>query len=164
MQTTGYPLRSPNVTRPRSDYELDAESEDTGKLVLVVDDSHMICQIVKFSLAKYGINTRPFHSGVDALTALKEGVVPIPDLVLLDIGMPHMRGYAVASLLRSRGEFRSVPIVMLSGHDGLIDRWRALRVGATDFISKPFDEDDLVRKVCALLNLEVVLDDPVQSE
>jgi twitching motility two-component system response regulator PilG len=96
-----------------------------------------------------------FHSGVDALNALKEGAAPVPDLVLLDINLPHMNGYDVATLLSHKREFHSVPIVMLSGHDGIIDRFRAKRAGADEFISKPFDEPELVNKIFPLLALDI---------
>ncbi len=155
MHSSGSIPRNPGGPRTRPLYDPDTVDEDSGKLVLVVDDSHMICRIVKFELQKYGISTMFFHSGVDALNALNEGIVPVPDLVLLDINLPHMNGYDVATLLNSRGEFRSVPIVMLSGRDGIFDRLRAKRAGADDFISKPFDEPELVTKVFPLLDLAI---------
>lgn len=157
MDSFGSSPRSSKAARTRPLQDLIDMDDDTstGKLVMVVDDSRMICRIVEYSLGHYGISTVPFYSGVDALNALNEGTVPVPDLVLLDIGMPHMSGYDVASLLTHRREFRSVPIVMLSGHDGIFDRLRARHAGADEFISKPFDEQDLVRKVFPLLDLEL---------
>ncbi len=156
MQSYSLSSRDVGGSRQRPTYAIDDESvteDDNGKLVLVVDDSQMICRIVKFSLEHYGINTVPFYSGIDALSALDEGTVPIPDLVLLDIGMPVMNGYDVTSLLRGHKALRDVPIVMLSGHDGIFDRFRARRVGADDFIAKPFERAELLRKVFSLLKL-----------
>lgn len=158
MQSFGFSPRDPRDARTRPLYDDmfdDDDDNDNGKLVMVVDDSMMICRIVEFSLGHYGISTVPFYNGVDALNALSEGAVPIPDLVLLDITMPHMSGYDVASLLSSKREFRSVPIIIISGKDGIIDRFRARRAGADDYITKPFEEEELVRKVCLLLNLEL---------
>lgn len=141
-------FRSPSLTRPLSD-----EEEENGKLIFIIDDSPVICRIVEHSLAEFEITTLPFHSGIAALNALRMREVPIPDLVLLDIGMPHMNGYDVASLLNDREEFKSVPIVMLSGHDGIFNRLRAKHAGADDFIAKPFDKPELIRKIFPLLNL-----------
>ena len=155
MQAFGSIPRNPGASRTRPLYDPEPGADDNSKLVLVVDDSNMICRIVKFSLQKYGISTMLFHSGVDALNALNEGAAPIPDLVLLDINLPHMNGYDVATLLSHKQEFRSVPIVMLSGHDGIIDRFRAKRAGADEFISKPFDEPELVNKIFPLLALDI---------
>ena len=142
-------------TRPLHDFDDFPAGEEEGKLVMVVDDSHMICRIVEFSLEHYGISTVPFYSGVDALNALNDGAVPVPDLVLLDISMPDMSGYDVASMLNGNKAFKSVPIVMLSGHDGIFDRLKARRVGADDFIAKPFDKPQLVRKIFPLLALTI---------
>src|SRR5690349_20827067 len=99
MHAFGSIPRNPGASRTRPLYGPEPGADDSGKLVLVVDDSNMICRIVKFSLQKYGISTMLFHSGVDALNALKEGAAPVPDLVLLDINLPHMNGYDVATLL-----------------------------------------------------------------
>jgi CheY-like chemotaxis protein len=145
-------------TRPLRDLQFDLDHIE-GKLVLVIDDSPMICRIVEFSLREYGINAISFYSGVDALNALHEGVIPVPDLVLLDIKLPVMSGYDIAGMLTNNRTFRRngrpVPIVMLSSKDGIFDRFRAKRAGAEDFISKPFDKPDLIRKVFPLLDLEL---------
>lgn len=155
MHSFGSSPRNPGNSNTRPVLDPMISDDSSGKLVIVVDDSPMICRIVKFSLAKYGIMTKPFSNGIDALHALNEGSTPIPDLVLLDITMPHMSGYDVAALLNNKKEFQSVPIVMLSGRDGIFDRLRARRAGADDFISKPFDDADLVCKVFPLLDLEI---------
>jgi twitching motility two-component system response regulator PilG len=142
--------------RTRPLYDINGEDDDNGKLVVVIDDSHLICRIVEFSLREYAINTVSFYSGIDAINALRNGTIPIPDLVLLDINMPDMNGYNVASLLKSNKALReTLPIVMLSGRDGIFDRIRARRVGAEDFISKPFHKPELVRKIFPLLGLDL---------
>jgi twitching motility two-component system response regulator PilG len=160
MNSFNVPPRIPGAahTRPLRDIQYDLEHIE-GKLVLVIDDSPMICRIVEFSLREYGINAISFYSGVDALTALQEGVIPVPDLVLLDIKLPVMSGYNIAGMLTNNRTFRRngrpVPIVMLSSKDGIFDRLRAKRAGAEDFISKPFEKPDLIRKVFAFLDLEL---------
>src|SRR6185312_1838794 len=82
-----------------------------------------------------------------------------PDLVLLDIKLPVMSGYDIAGMLTNNRTFRRngrpVPIVMLSGKDGIFDRFRAKRAGAEDFIAKPFEKRDLIRKVFPLLDLDL---------
>lgn len=145
-------------TRPLRDIQFDLDTIE-GKLVLVIDDSPMICRIVEFSLREYAINTISFYNGIDALNAFHDRTVPVPDLVLLDIKMPVMSGYVVAGMLNGNRTFlregRPVPIVMLSAKDGLFDRIRAKRVGAEDFISKPFERYDLIRKIFPLMGLEI---------
>jgi CheY-like chemotaxis protein len=146
---------NPGGPRPASPTRPVDHDKDNGKLVLVIDDSQMICRIVQFSLAEFSINTVPFRSGIDAINALRAGLVPVPDLVLVDIRMPHMSGYDVASLLSSKPEFKGVPIVMLSGRGRMIDRLRAKHAGAIDYIKKPFDKLELIQKIFALLKLKV---------
>ena len=160
MQSSGMSLRSLGgaLTRPLHESYIDDDMDD-GKLVIVIDDSPMICRIVEFSLREYAINTISFYSGIDALNALHDRTAPVPDLVLLDIKMPDLSGYAVAGMLNGNRTFRRngrpVPIVMLSSKDGLFDRIRARRVGAEDFIAKPFDRYELIRKVFPILGLEI---------
>lgn len=167
MHSFGISPRNPGGvhTRPLRDIYTEPERDgnrlfdNEGKLVFVIDDSPMICRIVEFSLREYAINTLSFYSGVEALNALHDGAVPVPDLVLLDIRMPIMSGYDVAGMLTGNRTFRRngrpVPIVMLSSRDGIFDRLRAKHVGAEDFVAKPFKTPDLVRKVFPLLDLEL---------
>ena len=160
MHSFGVPPRNPGGahTRPLRELHFDFEHME-GKLVVVIDDSPMICRIIEFVLREHGINTISFYSGVDALNALHDGVVPVPDLVLLDINLPVMNGYDVAGMLNGNRTFRRngrpVPIVMLSGKDGIFDRFRAKRAGAEDFVSKHFEKPDLIRKIFPLLGLDL---------
>jgi twitching motility two-component system response regulator PilG len=140
--------RQSSVTRPLNDVE------GSGKLVMVIDDSKVICRIVQYALADYAIATIPFSSGVDAINALTSRAVPIPDLVLVDIRMPDMNGYDVTRVLHSNKAFNGVPIVMLSGRDGIFNRIWANFAGADEFISKPFDRPAFVRKIFELLRLD----------
>jgi DNA-binding response OmpR family regulator len=155
---------NPGGSRPASPTVPLSQDNGNGKLVLVIDDSQMICRIVQYSLAEVDIQTVPFHSGIDAINALRAGAVPVPDLVLLDIGMQHMSGYDVAKLLSSKDEFKGVPIVMLSGKGRIIDRLRAKHAGAIDYITKPFEKREFVRKIFALLKLNVPEFEPTPTD
>lgn len=121
--------------------------------VMVVDDSPAVRSVVEISLRRVGIPAVAFKGGLDALAALSDGALAPPKVLLLDIGMPKMDGYEVARVFRSNRALESVSIIMLSGHDGLIDRARAKMVGASDFIAKPFRSADLVRRVCVALGI-----------
>jgi twitching motility two-component system response regulator PilG len=67
-----------------------------------------------------------------------------PDLILCDITMPELDGYEVCAMLRHSTAFRLIPIIMLTGKDGFIDRVRARMVGATDYLTKPFTDQELL--------------------
>jgi twitching motility two-component system response regulator PilG len=70
-----------------------------------------------------------------------------PDLILLDIGMPNVDGYQLCSLIRKSSSLKDIPIVMVTGNKGLINRARANMAGATDYLTKPFIQADLLKMV-----------------
>lgn len=113
--------------------------------ILVADDEPHIGKIIqmKLELGPYRVTLVP--DGRAALEAL-EGDEPI-DLVLLDIMMPHMSGLEVLARLREVPRWRSTPVIMLTakGQDG--DRKRALELGATDFLTKPFSPNKLLARI-----------------
>ena len=67
-----------------------------------------------------------------------------PALILLDINMPEINGYDLCAMLRRNELFQRVPIIMLTGRDGMLDRIRAKLVGATDYMTKPFEPEQLI--------------------
>lgn len=122
-------------------------------LVMVIDDSMCVRRVVELSLQNVGISTVAFPDGPSALDAFSSGRLAPPRVLLLDIGMPRMTGYEVASLIRRRKEFAETRIIWISGHDGILDRTRALLIGRVDFIAKPFKSAELVRRVCRALGV-----------
>ncbi len=112
--------------------------------ILVVDDSPTIRKLVTMTLEKYGHQVLSATNGLDALNKLKEVV---PDLILSDINMPHMDGYQLCKMIRGNSVTRSVPVIMLSGKDGIFDKLRGRMVGATAYITKPFEIDSLLQLI-----------------
>lgn len=112
--------------------------------ILVVDDSPTIRKLVTMTLEKYGHHVLSATNGLDALNKLKEVV---PDLILSDINMPHMDGYQLCKMIRGNIVTRNVPIIMLSGKDGIFDKLRGRMVGATAYITKPFEIDSLLQLI-----------------
>ena len=112
--------------------------------ILVVDDSPTIRKLVKMTLEKYGHQVFAATNGLDALNQLKEVV---PDLILSDINMPHMDGYQLCKMIRGNAITHNVPVVMLSGKDGIFDKLRGRLVGATAYITKPFEIDSLLQLI-----------------
>ncbi|MBK7512656.1 MAG: response regulator [Chloracidobacterium sp.] len=113
-----------------------------GKTILVVDDSPTVRKLISSKLEKSGHNVVCAEDGVDAMTVLESTV---PDLVLLDIAMPRMDGYAVCKLIRSNDATKEVPVVMISGKDGFFDKVRGRMAGTTGYITKPFGPETLMR-------------------
>ncbi len=127
-----------------------------SKLVMVIDDSPTVRKIIETSLKREGIASVSYSDGIEAIRALNEGRHPIPDLVILDIGLPKMDGYEVARHLKTKRQFGNTTIVMLSKRDGVIDRLKGRLAGAKDYITKPFRTQEVMSVVHAHLSTSPV--------
>ncbi|HEX6798503.1 MAG TPA: response regulator [Ktedonobacterales bacterium] len=113
-------------------------------VVLVVDDSPTVRKIVQLTLQRERIRVVTAGDGLSALAAVADEQ---PDLILLDIMLPKMDGYNICQAVRRNMDYRNLPIIMLSGKDGLFDRMRGKLAGSTEYITKPFDSSELVQTV-----------------
>ena len=113
-------------------------------VVLVVDDSPTVRKIVQLTLQRENIQVYTAGDGLTALTAVADSQ---PDLILLDIMLTHMDGYSICHLIRNNQEYRDLPIIMLSGKDGIFDKMRGKLAGSTEYMTKPFDSTELVQTV-----------------
>jgi DNA-binding response OmpR family regulator len=113
--------------------------------VLVVEDDTEIAEVLRRSLRMEGYDVRLSADGVDAL---QESELFEPDAVVLDLGLPRMDGVEVARRLRSEGD---VPILMLTARDGVDARVEGLDSGADDYVVKPFERQELLARLRALL-------------
>lgn len=120
---------------------------DSGAaLVLVVDDDANIRQMIQWTLEDEGF---PVETAADGQQAVEQARRRKPDLMILDINMPVMDGYAVAAALHAAyGD--DIPIITLTAAGQVADKARA--VGAVDYLSKPFEIDDLVHSVWRALS------------
>ncbi|MCZ2148473.1 MAG: response regulator [Bryobacterales bacterium] len=114
------------------------------KVILVVDDSLTIRKALSSILEKNDYRVVTAEDGSHALAKLNEAV---PDLVLLDITMPWMDGYEVCKAIKQKALTRKVPVIMLSGKDGLFDKVRGKLAGCNDYVTKPFDPDALLKTI-----------------
>lgn len=112
--------------------------------VFCIDDGKTICDIVESILIQYAYEVIATTSPLDALGQVFQVK---PDLILCDIEMPELNGYEICAMLRTSTAFKQVPIVMLTGKDGFIDRVKARMVGATDYLTKPFQTEELLTLV-----------------
>ncbi|MBV9606764.1 MAG: response regulator transcription factor [Solirubrobacterales bacterium] len=114
--------------------------------VLVVEDDDAIAQVLQRSLRMEGYEVRIAGDGVDALD---EAHGFLPDLVILDLGLPGLDGVDVAKSLRQSGD--DVPILVLTARDGVEARVEGLDAGADDYLVKPFERQELLARLRALL-------------
>jgi DNA-binding response OmpR family regulator len=128
-------------------YVESSEDASMSKLVMVIDDSATVRKIVETCLRREGFTVEGYSDGVEAMRSLTEPHARIPDLVLLDIGLPKMDGYEVARRLKTKPQFSNTVIVMLSRRDGVIDRLKGRLAGAKDYITKPFRTQDIISTI-----------------
>ncbi|WP_129139739.1 response regulator [Modicisalibacter coralii] len=114
-------------------------------LVLIAEDETEIAEILAAYLQRSGLRTRHATDGQQAL-ALHQSLKP--DLLLLDVQMPVLDGWKVLSEIRARGE---TPVIMLTALDQDIDKLMGLRLGADDYVVKPFNAAEVVARVQAVL-------------
>lgn len=113
--------------------------------ILVIEDEERIAQVIQRALAFEGYRVDVAGDGQAGLDRAREAM---PDLVVLDLMLPKVDGVEVCRRLRAAG---NVPIIMLTAKDTVADRVRGLDAGADDYLTKPFDLDELLARVRALL-------------
>ena len=119
------------------------------KRILVVDDEVDLVETIRFPLEMEGFNVLVSYNGEDALNqARKES----PDLILLDLMLPKLDGYKVCRLLKFDERYKHIPILMLTAKTQEKDKLLGKETGADEYITKPFDIDELMKKVKAYLN------------
>ncbi|MDN3397544.1 Hpt domain-containing protein [Psychrobacter sp. APC 3426] len=122
--------------------------------VLVVDDSVTVRKVTSRFLERQGFNVAVAKDGIDAIEILQETT---PDMILLDIEMPRMDGFEVATQVRNNQRLHHIPIIMITSRTGEKHRQRALEIGVNDYMGKPFQETELLNKIQKLLGKEVSL-------
>ena len=119
------------------------------KKILIVDDEVDLVETVRFPLEMEGYHVLVSYNGEDALNqARKEN----PDLILLDLMLPKLDGYKVCRLLKFDDRYKHIPILMLTAKTQEKDKALGMETGANEYITKPFEMDDLLKKVKAYLN------------
>lgn len=119
--------------------------------VMVVDDSVTVRKVASRLLERHGMEVILAKDGVEAMTKLQEVV---PSIMLLDIEMPRMDGFELASLVRHDENLRDVPIIMISSRTGDKHQARAREIGVNQFMGKPFQEADLLEAIGELTGTE----------
>ena len=127
------------------------ELENRLPRILVVDDSVTVRKVTTRLLERNGMEVFTAKDGVDAMATLQDHK---PDLMLLDIEMPRMDGFEVASLVRHDSRLKDIPIIMITSRTGDKHRDRAMSIGVNEYLGKPFQEDLLLGTMNRLLGRE----------
>jgi chemosensory pili system protein ChpA (sensor histidine kinase/response regulator) len=146
------------MPRDTAPVELVAEQRRVP-LVMVVDDSITMRKVTGRVLERHNFEVATAKDGIDALERM---VDVIPDLMLLDIEMPRMDGYELATAMKADPRMRDVPIIMITSRTGDKHRQRAMDLGVERYLGKPYQEVELMRNVFELLKLERAGDGQLQ--
>lgn len=118
------------------------------KLILIVDDDPFISQIIQEALASVGFRVEKASDGQEALKRVFQG---LPDLIIMDYMMPFIDGPEVCRQLQANQKTRHIPVIMVTAVADVKEKVHMLEIGAEDYLVKPFDLDELVARVKAVL-------------
>ena len=142
-----------NITNPT----ITANLYNTGKImneskgtILVVDDTPANVRFLVGTLAKVGYTVRP---AIDSESALIGALEEPPDLILLDIQMPNLNGYEVCAQLKADDRTKDIPVIFISALSEVLDKVKAFEVGGVDYITKPFQVEEVLIRVETHLSL-----------
>jgi len=124
--------------------------------ILIVDDNPENLKVLNRMLKDEGFNVRAAQNGKQALASILETE---PDLVLLDVNMPEMNGIEVCRKLKSDSRYKNLPVIFLSALDDSFNKSQGLSAGAVDYMTKPFDVDEVKHRVKTHLLLKHSLDE-----
>jgi chemosensory pili system protein ChpA (sensor histidine kinase/response regulator) len=125
------------------------DQRDRRTFALVVDDSITVRRVTQRLLERNGMRVLTAKDGVDAVSLLQEN---LPDIILLDIEMPRMDGYEVATHVRNDPRLKDIPIVMITSRVSEKHRARAIEIGVDDYLGKPYQESQLLDAIEPLVN------------
>jgi len=135
-------------------------SQNSHPRVLIVDDNKENIDLIAYFLKPQNYELITAMDGVEALEKVESEK---PDIILLDIMLPKMDGFQVCERLKKNKETRFIPIIMITALKELKDKIRSLEVGADDFISKPFENVELLTRVKSLLRIKAYHDELEQK-
>jgi len=148
-------LRAAAMSRPRQQMDAmaeEAKEQKATRTVMVVDDSVTVRKVTSRLLERHGYEVVLAKDGLDAITKLED---IRPDIMLLDIEMPRMDGFEVASLVRHNPNLVGLPIIMITSRTGEKHRERAFQIGVNCYMGKPFQEQQLLDTIGELLAASV---------
>ncbi len=143
-----------DLTKQKENSNATVKNSPSDYNVLVVDDSKTDRTIMRKSLAPLGITLTEATNGVEALSILKANEISF-DAVLVDIEMPQMDGYTLASEIRKYSKYRNLPLIAVTSRTSKSDRLRGVEVGMTEYITKPYSQEYLMSAVSKNIKLPV---------
>ena len=122
--------------------------------MLVVDDSRTVRNLLQRMLRQGGFETLEAQDGK---TAVEQAEAHVPDLIIMDVVMPGMNGFQATRKIRKTPETRAIPIIIMSGNEAATEEFWVIRIGANDFMAKPFTRHEVYRRIERILyNNEII--------
>ncbi|MEG3839980.1 adenylate/guanylate cyclase domain-containing protein [Microcoleus sp. herbarium14] len=131
----------------------DHPSPATPRNILIVDDMPDNLRLLSTMLASHGYQVR---KAINGQLALQGAQISPPDLILLDINMPKMNGYEVCQKLKLSEETKDIPVIFISALDDVLEKVKAFQVGGVDYITKPFQVEEVLARVENQLSLRLL--------
>ncbi|GAB4537565.1 MAG: hypothetical protein Tsb0014_26440 [Pleurocapsa sp.] len=147
----------PNYLSIPKPVKLTEQSSKNQPLIVCIDDSNQIRQTMKNILCPANYNYLEISEAIQAIPTL---INQKPDLIFLDIGMPIMNGYEICTQIKRVSKLQNIPVVILTGKDGIFDRMRAKMVGASAFLNKPIDSEKVLKLVENLTKEQLQANEP----
>jgi len=137
--------------QPQQDTPVIRRASEDGRLtVMVVDDSITVRKVTTRLLERNGFRVMTAKDGVDAMGQLLDSM---PDIMLLDIEMPRMDGFELATHMRNDERLHHVPVIMITSRTGDKHRERALGIGVNGYLGKPYQENELLESIHGTLGI-----------
>jgi chemosensory pili system protein ChpA (sensor histidine kinase/response regulator) len=115
---------------------------------MVIDDSITMRKVTSRILERHNIQVVTAKDGLDAVAMLQ---TQVPDLAILDIEMPRMDGFEVVAHVRNQPHLRHLPVIMVTSRSGEKHRERAMKLGVNDYLTKPYQEEQLLQSIRKIL-------------
>ncbi len=149
-------IEAQEETSVESQKPIPATVQRPSETILIVDDNPHNLEVLELLLAGQGYHTRKATNGLEALNEL-QGFKP--DLILLDLNMPHLSGDNLLKAIRKEDAYRDIPVIVLTARAGQEEMLAGLRLGANDYLAKPFSLDEVLTRVGNFLHLKRLQED-----
>lgn len=130
--------------------------EEKSNKILVIDDNEVIRRLATMLLTKKNYHVDSAKSGADGIGMAK---TLLPKVILLDVMMPEMDGYEVCRRLKEDEKTREIPVIMVTSKTDAIDKIKGLEIGAADYVTKPFDQGELLARIATQMKMKNLWDE-----
>ena len=127
----------------------EAKASQTALKILLVEDDSLISSVLEYLLVRHGFAVTVAIDGLEAQAIIQLNEAP-PDIVVSDLMLPYLDGYELLQLMKKQPLWAKVPVIVLSGKAQEEDAVRAFKLGASDYIVKPFQPNELIARIVRL--------------